>query len=162
MILELSIILFVIIFWFFYTKFFGAEYQAIPIPVLNKMIEFAGLKKQDVVYDLGCGNGKILKKAAEFCSKAIGIEIDPLRVWIAKFKTRKMNNIQVIGGNLFNQNLRNANVVFIFLRQKTNDRLLEKFGKELKKGTKIVSHYWTLDMKPCSIDKKLRVYSYKI
>jgi len=153
---------FIILFWFFYTKFFGAEYQAVPTRVLKKMIESAGLKKKDVVYDLGCGNGKILLEAAKFCKKARGIEIDPLRVLMARMKTGKMNNVEVIRGNLFRQNLRDANVIFIFLRQRTNDKLMEKFRKELKKGTKIISHYWTLDLKPFKVDKKLRVYEYKI
>jgi len=158
----ISTTVFIIVFWFFYTKFYGAEYQAVPSVVLKRMIEFAGLKKKDVVYDLGCGNGKILLEAAKFCSKAVGIEIDPLRVLIAKIKARKMGNVEIVRGNLFSHNMDDADVVFIFLRQKTNDKLMEKFREELGKGARIVSHCWTLDLKPYKADEKLKVYAYKL
>ena len=162
MLLAISIIIFVIFFWMFYTKFFGAEYQAVPSDVLRKMIKFSDLKKNDIVYDLGCGDGKILLASAKHCRKATGIEIDPIRCFIAKIKTRKMNNVEIVRGNFFQQNLQDADVIFIFLRQETNDRLEGKFLKELKKGTKIVSHCWKLSLKPYKQDEKLKVYAYRL
>lgn len=162
MLLLASSIIFIVCMWFFYTKFFGAEFAPAPKKVIEKMIEFAELKNKDIVYDLGCGDGRILIKAAGKCRKAIGIEIDLLRVLISKFKTRKIKNVKIIRGNLFLESIKDADVIFIFLRQKANDALMKKFKKELKKGSRIISHYWTLPLKAYKTDENLRVYAYKI
>jgi len=158
----IALIFLIILIWLFYTRFFGAEYQPVSNKVAEKMIELAALKKKDNVCDLGCGNGKLLLKAAPFCNRAVGVEIDPLRAWIARFKTGKIKNIKILKGNMFNYDLRDINVVFIFLKQKTNDKLLAKFKRELKKGSRIVSYCWTLGMPVWKQDQKSRVFAYKI
>jgi SAM-dependent methyltransferase len=147
--------------WFFYTRFFGAEYCPAEKKVIEKALDFSKLKKNEIFYDLGSGNGKVLLAASKYCRKAVGIEIDPLRVLISRIKT-KGKNIEIIRCNLFSHNLHDADVIFIFLRQGANNRLLEKFKKELKPGARIISHYWTLNLKPYKTDEKLRVYAYRI
>ncbi|MEM2956400.1 MAG: rRNA adenine N-6-methyltransferase family protein [Candidatus Pacearchaeota archaeon] len=159
--LFFAFIFYIFLLWLFYTRFFGAEYYPTSKKVIKKMIEFAELKKEDIVYDLGCGDGRILLAVARKCKRAIGIEVDLLRFLWSKLKT-KGKNICVIRKNFFNQNISDANVIFIFLRQETNNKLLEKFKKELKPGSRIVSHYWRLNLNPWKVDKKLKVYAYRI
>jgi ribosomal protein L11 methylase PrmA len=159
--LIISTVLYIILFWLFYTKFFGAEYCPVPTDSLKRMIEFSKLKKNETAYDLGSGDGKIVLSASKRCRKAVGIEIDPLRVLWSRLRA-KGKNIEIFRENFFNHNLNDADVVFIFLRQKANDRLEKKFKKEMKKGSRIVSHYWKLGLKPYKTDDELRVYAYKI
>jgi len=159
--LIISTVLYIILFWLFYTKFFGAEYCPVPTDSMKRMIEFSKLKRNEIAYDLGSGDGKIVLSASKRCKKAIGIEIDPLRVLWSRLRA-KGKNIEIFRGNFFNHNLKDADVVFIFLRQKANDALEKKFKKEMKKGSRIVSHYWKLGLKPYKTDDELRVYAYKL
>ena len=151
--------------WLFYTRFLGAEYYFTTQKRVRKMLQMAKVGKKDVVYDLGCGDARIIIASAKRCKKAVGIEIDPIRYLISliKIKLLKIKNAQIIFGNLFNQNLKDADVVFLFLRQWTNDSLKKKFEGELKRGTRIVSHHWIFHgWKPIEEDRKLRLYSYVI
>jgi predicted RNA methylase len=128
--------------------------------------KLAKIKKGDFIYDLGCGDGTALITAAkEFGALGIGIEIDPVRYWISKVRFRKnglSKNLQVIQDNFFNQNIKNADVVFVYLIPKTLDKLLPKFKKELKKGTRIVSFVYDINLPLKAIDKKNRIKLYII
>ena len=98
------LLIFIILLWFSYTRIFGAEFFPTTSTKMKKMIEFAGIKNNDTVYDLGCGDGRIVLAASKKCKKAIGIEIDPLRFiisWI-KVKLTKTKNAKIIFGNFFN------------------------------------------------------------
>jgi len=159
-----SLLIFLFIFWFFYSNFFGAEFYPTTSKKMAKMLEYAALKKEDAVYDLGCGDARLVIAAARKCKKAVGIEIDTLRCFIsfAKIKMLGLKNAKIIFGDLFRQDFRDADVVFLFLRQKANDRLQKKLAK-LKKGTRIVSHYWVFHgWKPVRHDRKLKIYLYVV
>jgi predicted RNA methylase len=128
--------------------------------------ELANIKKGDLVYDLGSGDGTALITAAkEFGAKGIGIEIDPLRYWISKLRIRKNNlssNIKIIRDNFFNQKIEGADVVIVYLIPKTLEKLLPKFKKELKKGTRIVSFVYEMNLSLKKYDKKNRLRLYVI
>lgn len=158
-----ALLIFISLLWFFYTYLLGAEFEPTTRRKLARMIEFAKLNKDDVVYDLGCGDARIIIAAAKKAKKAKGIEIDPLRFFISwlKIKILRLKNARILFGDLFKTNLKDADVIFLFLRQKANNKLQKKFIKELKHGTRIVSHYWIFHgWKPVKQDKKLRIYSY--
>jgi SAM-dependent methyltransferase len=161
-ILFASLLIFLFILWFFYTRFTGAEYYPTTRRKMEKMLDYASLKKNDVAYDLGCGDGRLVIAAARKCRKAVGVEIDFLRFAFSfvKAKLFGMRNAKFVLGDLFKQDISDANVVFLFLRQWTNDRLQEKLSK-LKKGTRIVSHYWIFNgWKPVKQDDNLKIYLY--
>lgn len=129
------------------------------------IIEFAKIGKGSTVYDLGCGDGEVLITAAKTGARGVGIEIDPLRYSIAKLRAKKngvSKNLKFIRGSFFDQNLSEANIVIVYLIPKTLDRLLPKFKKELKKGTKIVSYRYEMNMKPTRTDKQNKLYLYTI
>lgn len=158
-----SLFIFFFLLWFFYTRFLGAEYYPTTRRKMQKMLEYASLKKSDVVYDLGCGDGRLVIASARKCRKALGIEIDPLRFLISLFKVKLLGikNAKIIFGDLFKQNLNDADVVLLFLHRRIDDRLQKKFIQELKKGTRVVSHYWIFHgWKPVKKDEKLRIYFY--
>ncbi|HLC59077.1 MAG TPA: hypothetical protein VJH34_00965 [archaeon] len=124
-------------------KILKQEAVFIPLPgkTIRNMLELAGIKKSDVVYDLGSGNGKVLYIAAKhYGVKAVGIEKNGLLCWISKFKTKSFKNkVNSINGDIFDVNLSGASIVTLYLTQKLNDRIENKLEKELKKGTRIVS-----------------------
>ncbi len=148
--------------WLFYTRFKGAEYSPTFSKNAGKMIELAGITKKDVVYDLGSGFGGLAIQASRKAKKAVGIEYDPARFFISKIRAKILGirNVEFVRGNLFRQDISDANVILMFLKQKTNQELKEKLSR-LKKGTRIVSYIWTFEgWKPVRQDKKLRVYLY--
>ncbi len=122
------------------------------------------IKKGEMVYDLGCGDGTALITAAkEFGAKGVGIEIDPIRYWVSRIRFQKSglaNNLKVIRDNFFNQNIKDADVIIVYLIPKTLERLLPKFKQELKKGTRIVSFVYEINLPLKAYDKenKLRLY----
>jgi ribosomal protein L11 methylase PrmA len=148
--------------WVIYTELFGSGYQPVPDKSAKKMIEFSNLNKTKTVIDLGCGNGKLLAFAAPKCKNAIGVELDPIRFLFSKFALRKQKNVEVFWGNLFDFNLTKADVVFIFLRQPTNNKLKNKFLKEMKKGSIVVSYVWKMDLPLIKEDALLKVRTYRV
>jgi predicted RNA methylase len=88
------------------------------------------IKPNEIVYDLGCGDGRVLIMAAKhFNARAIGIEIDPIRFLWCKFRIRLLglgDKVQVIYGDFFRKNLSNADIIICYLLQNTNDKLQAK------------------------------------
>jgi SAM-dependent methyltransferase len=114
-----------------------------PQPVVDKMLEMAQVKKGDVVYDLGCGDGRIVVTAAKkFGVKAFGFDIDPQRVKEARENVRT-NNVEhlvtIRQADIFTLDLTPASVVTLYLLPELNVRLMPQLQK-LKPGSRIVSH----------------------
>lgn len=123
----------------------------------------AKVGSKSVVYDLGCGDGEALIAAAKLGARGVGIEIDPLRFWIAKMRAKKSGldkKLKFIRGDFFKQEILEANTIFVYLIPKTLDLLLPKFEKELRKGTKIVSYRYEMSLKPTKVDRKNSLYLY--
>ncbi|MHB1035463.1 MAG: methyltransferase domain-containing protein [Pirellulales bacterium] len=92
-------------------------YVPTPHDVVNKMLELAKVKKGDVVYDLGCGDGRIVVAAAKKGAKATGFDIDPKRVAEAKANVRKNKvekSAQIFEKDIFTLDLSKANVVTLY------------------------------------------------
>lgn len=126
----------------------------------------AKIGPKDTVYELGCGDAMFLITAAkEFGARGVGIEIDPLRFFLAKLLVRYAgvsDKVKIIKGNFFDQNLSSATLVFVYLVPKALQRLLPKLLKELKPGTKIISYRYEMDLPLIAKDKKKRISVYKI
>ncbi|MFH1832765.1 MAG: 50S ribosomal protein L11 methyltransferase [Candidatus Levyibacteriota bacterium] len=133
---------------------------------VRKMCKLAKITDKDIVFDLGSGDGTALIIAAkEFEAKGIGIEIDPLRFFISKFLIRingVSHKVKIKRDNFFNQDLSGASVIFLYLVPKTLNLLLPKFKKELKKGTKLVSYRYEINLPLAKEDKENNLYLYKI
>ncbi len=146
---------------------FGAGFDATPEKIIRKMLQMTELKKGEVLYDLGCGTGRsLIIGAKEFGAYGIGIEINPLLCWWAKIKIKSnflSDKIKVQRANFFKIPISQADVIFIFLYRKANEKLVAKFKKELKPGTRIVSYHWKLPgINLVKSDKKNNIYVYKI
>jgi uncharacterized protein (TIGR03000 family) len=118
-------------------------YVPTPQDVVDKMLELANVKKDDVVYDLGCGDGRIVVTAAKkYGCKAVGFDIDPDRVRdsMANVKKNKVEDLVTIKkADIFTLDLSEASVVTLYLLPELNVKLMPQLAK-LKPGSRIVSH----------------------
>lgn len=117
---------------------------------IRKAFKLAKLKSSDTVYDLGSGDGRSLIIAVkEFGARAVGIEIDPLRFIISTLMIyiNKVNDrVTIQRKNFFDVDISQASVVFLYLVPKALERLRPKFEKELKRGTRIVSINYEMNL----------------
>lgn len=126
--------------------------------------KLAGLKKTDIVFELGSGEATALMVAAkDFGARGVGVEIEPFRYLLSKFSIRKNGldkKINLIRGNFYKEDLSDATVLYVYLVPQTLNRLIPKFKKELKKGTRIVSYKYEMKLPLKEIDKEneLRLY----
>jgi tRNA G37 N-methylase Trm5 len=123
-------------------------YVPTPYEVVDEMLKLGGVKKGDVLYDLGSGDGRIPVTAAKkFGIRAVGIDIDPQRVEEAKENARKngvTNLVQFRQEDLFRANFREATVVTLYLLPDLNVKLRPKLLAELKPGSRIISHQFDM------------------
>lgn len=165
MIVSVFVIIFIILQE--YTMIFGAPWVPTPYKTIRRMLKLAKVKPGDMVYDLGCGDGRIIIEAARsFGAKATGIEVDPSRfVWTKAriFLLGLSSKARVLLGNFFNFNISDADVVTIYLLQDTNDKLINKFISELRPGTRIVSNTFTLSgLELINCDEDLNIFVYVV
>jgi len=121
--------------------------------IVAEMLKVANVKKGDVLYDLGSGDGRIVITAAkQFGTRGVGIDIDPERIKEANENARKAgvtDRTTFILGDIFEADFRQATVVTMYLLQEVNMRLRPKLLRDLRPGTRIVSHNYDLgDWKP--------------
>jgi len=143
-------------------KFREPDVIFVPTPrdVVDKMLELAQVKKSDLVYDLGCGDGRIVVAAAKkYGCKAVGYDINPVRVQESQ-KNVDANNVgslvTIKQEDIFTLDLTKANVITLYLLPSLNVKLIPQLEK-LKPGTRIVSH--DFDMAGVTPDKVIKVDS---
>jgi trans-aconitate methyltransferase len=134
-------------------------YVPSPNEVVEEMLKAVNLKASDVVYDLGCGDGRIVITAAQkYGTRGVGVDIDPQRIKEAEENAKKANvatKVRFVQKDLFNQDLSEASVVTLYLLPDFNMRLRPKLLRELKVGSRIVSH--SFDMGDWQPDKTIKV-----
>lgn len=119
-------------------------YVPTPQAVVNKMLEMGKVKKGDLLYDLGCGDGRIVVTAArDHGARGVGIDIDPQRISEARQsakRARVTERVEFRQGDLFETDLSQASVVTLYLLPRINLRLRPQLWSQLKVGTRVVSH----------------------
>jgi predicted RNA methylase len=137
-----------------------------PIEVVKKMIELANPKPNELLIDLGCGDGRIIRYASkEYGCKSIGIEINPLLINYTNKKIieEKINNAKIIHGNLFKYDFSKANILTLYLTPKAIEFLKPKLMQMLLNGSRIICHDFPIkDLKPKIIEEVKIKYSPRI
>jgi SAM-dependent methyltransferase len=119
-------------------------YVPTPQPIVDRMLQMARVRKGDVLYDLGCGDGRIVISAArKYGARGTGIDINPVRIDEARQNARSAgveSRVEFKVGNLFESDFSEASVVTLYLLPDINKRLRPQLWKQLKVGTRVVSH----------------------
>jgi SAM-dependent methyltransferase len=128
-------------------------YEPSPENVVEQMLKLADVHEGDIVYDLGCGDGRMVITAArQFGARGVGIDIDPQRIKesLENAKTAGvLDRVTFRNEDLFEADIKEATVVTLFLWRSVNLKLRPKLLRELKPGTRVVSHHWDMnDWKP--------------
>ncbi len=121
-----------------------APYVPSPEPVVDRMLEIANLKPGEVLYDLGCGDGRVLIAAVQkYHAKAVGVELNSKIYKRAEDRIHLLglqNHIQLIHGDLLDVDLSDADVVTLYLMRSSNEGLRPRLEKFLKPGARVVAH----------------------
>ncbi|QEL04261.1 class I SAM-dependent methyltransferase [Olivibacter sp. LS-1] len=147
------------------TKKTGTE-QSLDVPyvaskpaVVEAMLQIAQVNKNDLIYDLGCGDGRIVITAAkEYGATGVGVDIDPNRIKEANRNAQKegvSDKVQFLQQDLFDVDFSKASVVTLYLLPYVNLKLRPKLLEQLKPGTRIVSNEF--DMGDWQPEKKIKV-----
>jgi SAM-dependent methyltransferase len=119
-------------------------YVATDLTIVNAMLTLAGVTRDDVVYDLGCGDGRIVIAAAkEFGARGVGVDLDPQRIREAQANAARAgvaDRVTFRVQDIFDTDIQAATVVTLFLSPELNARLRPKLTGQLKSGSRIVSH----------------------
>ena len=121
--------------------------EAIPYPLpdstVREILRMARVRRRELVYDLGSGDGRVsIIAASEFGAKAVAIERNRFMAWLTKWNVKRGRvsmSVKTVRNNFFKEGLHEADVVVAYLSAKTTQKLKLKFLKELRKGTRIVS-----------------------
>lgn len=128
--------------------------------------KLAKVKKGDIIYDLGSGEGTALIIAAkEYGARGVGIEIDPFRAFCSKVAVKMAgvaDKIEIRRNNFWNQDISEASVIFMYLIPKTLVKLRPRFLKELKPGTRVVTFVYQMNLPLIAQDEKAELYCYEI
>jgi hypothetical protein len=134
-------------------------YVPTPQPVVDAMLKLGEVKKGDVLYDLGSGDGRIpITAAKRYGVRGTGIDINPERIAEAEANAKNenvTNMVRFLNQDLFEANISDATVITLYLLPSINLKLRPKLFKDLKPGTRIVSH--SFDMGEWEPEKKIEV-----
>jgi SAM-dependent methyltransferase len=123
-------------------------YVPTPQPVVDAMLELAQVTRNDVVYDLGSGDGRLVITAAKkYGASGVGIDLDPALVKKARENAAAAgvsSRVRFVTQNLYSVDLSRASVVTLYLLQSINERLRPRLVRQLKPGSRVVSHVFNM------------------
>ena len=134
-----------------------APFVPSPIPVIKHMLQLAGLKPGEVLFDLGAGDGRsVIMAAKSFGARAVGVELrEDLTKKALSIITEKglADKVTMVNSDMFTVNLTPADVVFLYLTTSANEKIRPKMEDELKLGVRVVSHdYEVTGWKPEKVE----------
>jgi SAM-dependent methyltransferase len=125
-----------------------APYVPTPSDVVDRMLTLAKVGPRDVVYDLGCGDGRMVIAAAKkYGTRGVGVDLDPARIREARANAKQAGVESLVTfkvEDLFETDLREATVVLLYLLPELNRRLKPKLFAQLQPGARVVSHDWDM------------------
>jgi cyclopropane fatty-acyl-phospholipid synthase-like methyltransferase len=145
---------------------FGAPWHPISRRDLKRALDFCDAKAGEHIFDLGSGDGRVLITAAkDYGLPGTGIEIDPIKVWLANLRVRwagVQDKVKILRGNIFDTDYREADILFIYLTHQALDKLFPDILEQLKPNIKILCYRFCIQgMTPDKVnaDKTLFLYT---
>lgn len=135
----------------------GKDVPFVPAPdhIVEQMLALAQVSEKDIVYDLGCGDGRIVVGAAKLGARGVGIDIDPQRISDSINRAQRekvMSRVKFIRQDLFEADISEASVITLYLLPSVNMKLRPKLLRELKPGARVVSFSFSMgDWEPDNI-----------
>ena len=127
---------------------FGAPYVPTSSKILDEILKEARLEKGQLFIELGSGDGRVLRRAVKnFQVKGVGVDMNPLLIIYSKTLTSFMNlnNIHFKVGDIYKEDLKKADAIFLFLLPRTVNKLREKILGECRKNTLVISHGFKIE-----------------
>lgn len=143
-------------------------YLPISRHALDSLLGLADVSASDTVYDLGCGDGRIVVAAAERGAHAVGVDIDPVRIQEARAnaeaESQKLTGkVEFLIQSLFEVDISSATIVTLYLGQEINEKLRPRLLRDLRPGTRVLSHAFTMgDWEPDRTNDEDRIYLWVI
>ncbi len=162
-----TLVFLVILLWILVPALYGLP----PVPTkparIRKALKLVNLQPDEVLYDLGAGDGRVLLIAArEFRAKAVGIEVGPIQcalIWLRVIASGLGNQVQVRWANFYKADLREADVVFIYATSKEIVKLAPHLEKQLKQGARVVSISADFpEWEPSNFDDRSLIFVYEM
>ena len=147
--------------------FFGSPWHPLKPATIKTILDFSELQPGEKIYDLGSGDGRVLIEAARrYQALGVGLEIDPLKVWVSNFLARRAGvseRVQFIRKNFNDFDFRDADIIYVYLTHQALDRLIPRILPFLKPSTRIVSYRFCLRHKqPCKMNEKQNLFMYRL
>ena len=168
-VIVINIFILVLLGTFAYAGFHGAPWFPTRKKDVTRFLTLADIKFGQKMYDLGCGDGRLICAAAKVGADAYGLELSLFPFILANIRryfNKDKERIKISYQNIWNTNLRDADVIYVWLMPGVMTRLQKKFENELKSGTKIVTYCWPIkEWRPIKIDKVLgspNLYLYEV
>lgn len=168
LIYALSLLLFILVLlWILIPALYGLP----PVPTnperIRKALKLANLQPNEVLYDLGAGDGRVLLIAArDFGAKAVGVEVGPIQcalIWLRVISSGFGNQIKVKWENFYRADLHDADVIFVYATSKEVMKLAPHLEKQLRKGTRLVSISADFpEWEPSVLDKHDLIFVYEM
>jgi cyclopropane fatty-acyl-phospholipid synthase-like methyltransferase len=153
--------------WILVPMLFGPPWIPTRMNRIRKALQLAEVKPDEIVYDLGCGDGRVLVIAAgEFGARAVGIEIGPVQcaaAWLRAVLNGVKDRVQIRWGNFYQADLKDADVVFAYLTSTQARRLEEHLANRLKPGARVVTISFDFpDWQPSEFHSDEMIFIYQI
>ncbi len=147
--------------------FFGSPWHPLMPGTIREILDFAEIKPGEKIYDLGSGDGRVLIQAARhYGAVGVGLEIDPLKAWVARKLVRwagVSGQVQIERKNFNDFDFKDADVIYVYLTHQALDRLIPKILPYLKPSTRIVSYRFCLrNRQPCKANNKQNLFMYRL
>jgi SAM-dependent methyltransferase len=131
------------------TRIPDVHYEPTPQLIVEELLKMAEVNQNDILYDLGCGDGRfVITAAKKYGARGVGIDIDPQRIKESvqnAYISGVTDKVKFIEGDLFDMDIREATLVSLFLLPELNLQLRPKLLKDLKPGSRVVSHEFDMD-----------------
>jgi len=147
--------------------FFGAPWHPLSDENIDRIIKFADLKPGEKFYDLGSGDGRVLIAASrENCVRGIGVEIDPIKVWLSRCFTKAAkltNKVRICRGNMYDFDVSEADVIYLYLTHQALDRLFPEILDRIKPSVRIICYRFCIrNLEPTKVNSDKNLFLYRI